>query len=105
MEITAALLFVIIAGGFGTLALFYGYKGYMVGGRESELKMYTYFFAAMICLGAFTLLDLLVIAGVLNISSPSSSLESLRQLLLMVTSIFIALAFKDMYMFFKSFEV
>jgi len=107
VEVSASLLFVIIAGGFGTLALYYGYLGYTTGGRESELKMYTYFFVGMITLGAFTIVDLLIIAGLLQASTGVQflTIEALRQFLLMVTSIFIALAFKDMYLFFKSFEV
>ncbi len=103
IEISVALLFVIIAGGFGTLAMYYGYLAYRAGSGESELKMYTYFPIAMVSLGAFTIITLLHVAGILDLS-PQKPLEALRELLLMIAAIFFALAFKDMYEFFKSFE-
>lgn len=107
VEITASLLFVIIAGGFGTLALYYGYLGYMGGGRESKLNIYRFFFAGMICLGGFTVVDLLMVAGLVDpsLGSKPLTMEALRQFMLMLTAIFVAMAFKEMYTFFKSLEL
>lgn len=77
---------------FGTLALYYGYKGYKK--TRGGLKAYAYFLLAMAAMGIVILLDVLRLLSLL----PASMLF-LQQTLLAVVSVLFLLAFKDLYEF------
>ncbi len=77
---------------FGSLALYYGYRGYVK--TRGGLKAYGYFFLAMVGMGFVILLDVLRLLNLL----PQSMLF-LHQLFHALVAILFMLAFKDLYEF------
>lgn len=77
---------------FGSLALYYGYKGHLQ--TRGGLKALPYFFLAMAGMGVVILIDILRLIGLLP-----QNLLFLQQLFLAAVAVFFMLAFKDLYIF------